>query len=179
MKPTFTNKKTFFIFILCLLSFSVFSQNDSTTTEKPCACCTQNHQQFDFWVGDWTVYDTTGTEVGKNTIIKLEDDCILNEHWRGASGTTGRSYNYFNKADSTWNQVWLDNSGGNLILKGNLKKEGIMVMRSELLQGQKGKYYHQITWTKNEDDSVTQRWDIQNEKHETISLAFLGIYKKE
>lgn len=178
MKIVFTHKKAFFILILSLISFSTFSQNDSTTTEKPCACCSSTYKQFDFWVGNWTVYDTTGKEVGKNTIIKLEDNCVLNEHWTGI-GSTGRSYNYFNNTDSTWNQVWIDNSGGNLVLKGNLKKEGVMILRSEFLQGQKGKYYHQITWTKNEDNTVTQQWDIQNEEHKTINTAFIGIYKKD
>ena len=168
-----------FLLLLLSISFSSFSQNDSTKTEKPCACCTPTHQEFDFWVGDWTVYDTTGTEVGKNTIIKLEDNCILNEHWRGAGGTTGRSYNYYNRADSTWNQVWIDNNGGNLVLKGNLKEKDVMVLKSELLEGKKGKYYHQITWTKNKDNSVTQRCDIKTPDDKTANTVFIGIYKQE
>ena len=90
MKTISTSKKIFFlILILFSISYSSFAQSDSTQTKKPCACCLEEYKQFDFWEGDWTVYDTTGTEVGKNTIVKLEDNCILNEHWRGAGGTTG------------------------------------------------------------------------------------------
>ena len=53
-----------------------------------------------------------------------------------------------------------------------------MVLKSELLDGQKGKYYNQITWTKNEDGSVTQIWNIFNEKNKMTQEAFRGIYKK-
>ena len=30
-----------------------------------CPCCTENHKQFDFWVGEWIVYDTAGNKVEK------------------------------------------------------------------------------------------------------------------
>ena len=35
-----------------------------------------------------------------------------------------------------------------------------MILKSQLLDGKKGKYYNQITWVKNEEGSVTQIWDI-------------------
>jgi len=42
----------------------------------------------------------------------------------------------------------------------------------------KGKHYNQITWVKNDDGSVTQIWDIFNNKHEKVQEVFKGIYKK-
>jgi hypothetical protein len=53
-----------------------------------------------------------------------------------------------------------------------------MVLKSELVNCPKGNYYNQITWTKNGDGSVTQRWDILNESNQPLSKAFEGIYKK-
>lgn len=64
-------------------------------------CCTEGHQAFDFWVGDWLVTDTTGTIRGKNTIQRVEDGCVLLEHWRGATGSTGRSLNYYDRTTAT------------------------------------------------------------------------------
>jgi len=157
---------------LILLSHTGFSQDK-------CNCCTVAHQQFDFWIGDWNVFDTTGTQVGENTISHLEDNCILSEYWRGISGTTGRSYNYYNQQDSTWNQVWVDNNGGNLVLKGK-GKPGKMVLKSELIPGKKiAFYYNQVTWTLNKDGSVTQLWEIYDQTGKLLSTAFLGIYKKK
>ncbi len=144
--------------------------------QTECNCCTPNHQQFDFWVGDWDVYDTSGKKVGENKIEKLESECIVSENWKGATGGSGRSYNYYNAADSTWNQVWISNSGNNLVLKGRAAPNK-MILKSELIESKKGNYYNQITWTKNEDGSVTQLWEVLNNNGESLSVAFEGIYK--
>ena len=158
-----------------ILSFSV----SSLSAQNDCACCTDFHKQFDFWVGDWLVYDTTGVRVGENLIVKLEDNCIINEHWKGARGTTGRSYNYFNIADSTWNQVWVDNKGSNLVLKGKAA-DNRMVLQSDLIQGERVDWYrNRITWTKNEDGTVTQFWEILDKNNKQLAVSFKGIYKRK
>ncbi|MDX5585688.1 MAG: hypothetical protein QNK20_12400 [Aureibaculum sp.] len=53
-----------------------------------------------------------------------------------------------------------------------------MILKSQFLDGKKGKYYNQIAWVKNDNGSVTQIWDIFNNKHEKILEVFKGIYKK-
>ena len=165
-------RQLFFSIGLMAVSFGAFSQTN-------CKCCTEKHQQFDFWIGDWVVHDTTGTKVGDNTITQLEDKCIISEHWRGAKGTTGRSYSYFNRTDSTWNQVWIDNTGSNLVLKGKAQPNQ-MILKSELLPGKKVDfYYNQVTWTANEDGTVSQLWEIYDQKGKLLTTAFLGIYSKK
>ncbi|MEM9931572.1 MAG: hypothetical protein AAF840_17330 [Bacteroidota bacterium] len=145
----------------------------------PCPCCTEQHQAFDFWIGEWEVKDTSGTVVGYNTIEQLEAGCLLTEHWRGTSGATGRSFNYYQPADSTWNQNWMDNAGNPLILKGK-PSPGKMVMRSAWQTSQTGnKYYNKVTWTANDDGSVTQKWDIIGTNEQILQVAFLGIYRKK
>lgn len=161
------------LFILSSVSYS-FAQNDSS-----CPCCTENHTAFDFWIGDWTVYGTNGKIIGTNKIVKLQDGCVLQENWKASNkSTTGTSYNFFDSKDNTWNQVWISNTGNVLNLKGNIRNDGAMVLKSELVKGPKGSYYNQITWLKNSNGSVTQRWDIINENNEPVSKAFEGIYKK-
>jgi len=164
--------KTFFLFVFSVVySFSI-AQSD-------CPCCSEDHQQFDFWVGDWNVYDTAGNKVGENTIVKLEKECIISEHWRSTQGGTGRSYNFFNKTDSTWNQLWIDSRGNHLELKGNAGPNK-MTLSSELIAGQKADFYrNRITWTKNEDESVTQFWEILDTSDQVLSVAFKGIYRKK
>lgn len=153
-------------------------QNVMAQQEKQlCPCCTEPYRSFDFWIGDWKVYDINGKVVGKNTIVKQYDNCVLLEKWTSSGVNRGTSYNYYNKKDATWNQVWIDNSGFSLVLKGNYKN-GKMVLKSKLLNGKNGKYYNQITWTKNPDGTVTQVWDIFDEKNKKVQEAFKGIYKK-
>lgn len=143
-----------------------------------CACCTEAYKAFDFWEGDWLVLDTLGKKVGDNTITKLEDNCLLKEKWRGSGGSTGTSVNFYNKADSTWNQIWVDNQGYVLRLQGGLVQES-MVLKSELLQGRKQLYYNQITWTPNSDGTVTQLWEIYAEDGKLLRTLFKGIYQRK
>jgi hypothetical protein len=160
--------------LFLLLSFSA-----TVNAQTKCACCTDVHNQFNFWVGEWFVYDSTETHIGENTIVKIEKNCILTESWRSATGGSGSSFNYFDLADSTWNQIWVDGDGKSLVLKGKAVENKI-VLKSKLLPGKKVKwYYNQITWTKNSDGSVTQLWEIFDKKNRRISVAFKGLYKQK
>lgn len=159
------------IFAALLLS-SVFLHAQTSS----CSCCSTNYTQFDFWLGEWIVLDTNGNKLGENRIEKIEGNCILNEHWSGVQGGTGSSYNYFEKKDSTWNQLWIDNSGNSLKLQGKLIAEGVMQLQSELQQGKNRKYYNRITWTKNEDGTVTQLWEILDTEEKVLKILFKGIY---
>jgi len=161
------------------LLFYLFIIISTSGAQNDCACCTDYHKQFDFWVGEWVVYDTAGTKLGENNIVKLEDNCILNEHWKGAKGSTGRSYNYFDLSDSTWNQLWIDNQGGSLVLKGKAE-DNKMVLQSKLIKGKKVDWYrNRITWTNNDDGSVTQFWEILDTNGNQLAVAFKGIYKRK
>ena len=162
--------------ILVVITIGTTNQTKAQTTS---ACSTENHQKFDFWVGDWNVYDTLNNKVGENLIIKLEDGCIINEHWKSTNGSTGRSYNYYNTVDSTWNQLWIDNQGSNLVLKGK-SEPNKMILKSELIPGQKVDfYYNQITWIKLDENTVTQTWDVLDKNHKLLTTAFKGIYKRK
>jgi hypothetical protein len=168
--------KLYYLSVILVLTslYPVLAQSGNA-----CACCSENHTAFDFWVGDWKVYNTGGKLIGTNKVLKLQEGCVVQENWEAANNTsTGTSYNFFDSSDSTWNQVWISSTGNVLNLKGNLSREGVMILKSELAMGTKGKYYNQITWSKNTNGTVTQRWDILNENGVPISNAFEGIYKK-
>lgn len=165
---------TLFLF-LTIVSFNQITTQSNE--DKQCNCCTEKYQQFDFWVGSWNVYNTKGDLVGTNTITKNYGDCVLKEEWVSTGSNRGTSTNYYNKSDDSWNQVWVDNSGFSLILKGNLI-DGVMILKSELIKGEKGNYYNQISWTLNSDGSVTQLWELFKTDGSLIQEAFKGIYKK-
>ena len=164
--------KLLLFFLLILTSFLSYSQ----TTD--CACCSPEYQQFEFWVGDWDVFNEKGEKIGENLVEKLEDNCIINENWKGEKGGSGKSYNYYDPSDKTWNQLWISNTGNILKLKGNAE-ENQMILKSELIQGKEGEYYNQITWTSNPDGSVTQLWEIYDAQGHLLNNTFKGIYKKK
>ncbi|HEX9825645.1 MAG TPA: hypothetical protein VGA80_03530 [Flavobacteriaceae bacterium] len=147
--------------------------------QTSCNCCTEKHAEFDFWVGTWNVTRLDGSPAGTNTIEKLQDNCMLRENWTSAVGNfTGTSDNFYNTKTNQWEQIWLDNQGGMLHLKGN-RKGNQMILQSDELKNTKGEpYVHRITWTLNDDGSVLQYWEtITNGKD--IKVAFDGLYIKK
>ncbi len=157
---------------LYFLGIPSFAQSD-------CACCTSFHHQFDFWIGKWLVYDTLGNRIGNSQIEKLEDKCIISERWQGTSGISGRSYNYFNALDSSWNQVWIDNQGNHLVLKGK-GGDGKMVLTSEWGKGKLGKWQkNKITWEALSNGQLSQVWEIFDENDDLKKLVFKGIYQEK
>lgn len=167
-----------FVFLFFAFSLLTCSLGIGQTEKPSCLCCSEAHQQFDFWIGTWGVFDTTGSKVGENIILPLQDHCILQENWTSPNSTSS-SYNYYNAQDQTWNQLWVDNRGNPLVLKG-VFTQGKMVLRDSLAKNAKGVLsYNQITWQEHEDGSVSQVWEVFGEDNTRIALAFKGIYRKK
>jgi len=163
--------------IIAILLFSLVS-NALIAQNNKCNCCTEKHTEFDFWIGEWTVTNPDGTAAGTNSIDKIQDNCILRENWTSAKGKfTGTSNNFYNFKAKQWEQIWIDNQGSNLHLKGN-KNGNQMILRTDESINKNGQpFYHRVTWTHNEDGSVRQYWEtITNSKN--ISVVFDGLYKK-
>lgn len=170
-------KNLMFMAIVILTNYAI-AQENVTPKEDPCPCCEGHYNDFNFWLGEWRVYDKDGKQVGNNSIKKIQNGCAVSENWMGFSGLNGSSLNYFKKADSTWNQVWVDNKGYVLNFKGRLEN-GKMVLKSDLMKGNKiNWYYNKITWSKNTDGTLTQRWETYDKNDKVQSLVFLGTYKR-
>lgn len=162
------------------LSISIFLLTISSIAGQTevCNCCSQKHAEFDFWLGSWEVTDKDGKVVGYNEIEKIQGDCVILENWKSANGSyTGTSNNFYNNSTKQWEQIWLDNQGGSLHLKGK-RIDNQMILKSDDLKNQKAEdYYNKITWTYNDDGTVRQLWQIIT--NDTITqIAFDGLYKK-
>jgi len=165
--------KTLLLSIALLCSINFYAQT------KPCNCCTEKHAEFDFWIGEWSVTNPDGSAAGTNSIVKIQDNCILQENWTSAKGNfTGTSNNFYNYKTKQWEQIWVDNQGQSLHLKGN-KIGNQMILQTDEEKNKDGvPFYHRVTWTLNEDGSVRQYWEtITNGKD--ITVAFDGLYKKK
>ena len=161
------------LFILSLVL--VPSLNAQTNS---CNCCSEKHAEFDFWVGEWTVTNPDGTAAGSNRIEKIQDNCILQENWTSAQGNfTGTSNNFYNYKTKLWEQIWIDNQGQSLHMKGN-RVGNQMILQTVQEKDKEGKvFFHRVTWTKNDDGTVRQYWETITDGKD-IAVAFDGLYKK-
>ena len=147
-------------------------------TSDSCPCCTDDHSAFDFWVGEWEVTNANGKPAGENTITKQEGGCVLRENWTSATpGYTGTSINFYNRTSKQWEQLWVDNSGSFLKLKGNRDGDKMILTSPEF--DREGKTLkNRITWFKNEDGTVRQLWEVL-EGDTVVSVLFDGLYKRK
>jgi len=151
----------------------------SLAQEKNCNCCTEKHTEFDFWIGTWEVTNPNGTKAGANVIEKVQGNCILQENWTSATpGYTGTSNNFYNYKTKQWEQIWVDNQGQSLHLKGN-KINNQMILKTDEETNAEGKtFFHRVTWTDNDDGTVRQLWETITEGKD-VTIAFDGLYKRK
>ena len=166
--------------ILLIIPAILLSTPILNAQESDCPCCTSDHRAFDFWIGGWEVTKPDGSPAGVNTISKIEGGCVLREQWISTTpGYTGTSYNFYNRLDEQWEQLWLDNQGAHLSLKGNIEG-GSMVLKSEPTPAPNGtKVINRISWTPKPDGSVRQHWQVSQDGGKTWSTAFDGLYRKK
>lgn len=132
------------VFLLQFLNENVYSQQNT----KFCNCCTEEYKQFDFWLGDWKVYNQKGEKIGSNSIVSMQDSCVIQENWSSV-GQTGTSCTFYNKKDSSWDQIYIDNLGTVLQLKGSFQNNKI-ILKSEQIKNKKANFYYfnRIAWEK-------------------------------
>jgi hypothetical protein len=145
----------------------------------PPRCDTAPYRQFDFWAGDWDVTSAgDGSAAGTNNVTLTLDGCVLQEHWRGAGGSEGTSFNIWDRADARWHQVWVDNHGTRLDLAGGLR-DGSMVLEGPERKGPRGGTVRdRITWTPMPDGRVRQHWEQTRDGGATWTTVFDGLYKR-
>ena len=161
------------LYLILALFFS------GSLSAQECACCDSLHSQFNFWAGEWEVFDTSGQLIGTNTISILQDSCVLMEEWQSSSGkSTGTSYNFYDADDGLWHQHWIDNKGGILNLSGSLIGNSMIMMSVSNTKGGLPTM-DKIIWTPLENGQVRQVWKKSSNGGQTWFVVFEGLYKKK
>jgi hypothetical protein len=58
-----------------------FGLAGAANAAPPAPCAYAEHQQFDFWVGDWRVLKPDGSVAGMNRITLEYGGCVIHEHY--------------------------------------------------------------------------------------------------
>jgi hypothetical protein len=127
-------------------------------------------------VGDWVVFSGADT-AGTNTVTLEQDGCIVHEHWIGSKGGTGQSFNFFDRQDRKWHQVWVDNSGTVLWLSGEFA-EGKLSYAGESRRPNGSRIMHKLSFVKHADGTVRQYWESSGDEGKSWSVAFDGVYRR-
>jgi hypothetical protein len=122
--------------MLFLLAPTAPSSDDHPPTQepqKPAPCADAAHRQFDFWIGDWDVF-----EIGQPTIVGptivgaraqvelILNGCVLHEIYE-EKGHKGESFSIYDATRSRWHQSWVNDSGYLLTIEGRLQGKSMIL----------------------------------------------------
>lgn len=139
-------------------------------------CDSAEFRQFDFWVGNWNV--TIGDhQAGTNLVTLEEDGCVVHEHWTGSKGGTGQSFNFYDRRDRKWHQIWVANDGSSLFLTGGLTGN-TLTLEGDTPQPDGSTVRNRISFRNNPDHTVRQLWETSSDNGSTWTPAFDGLYRK-
>jgi ketosteroid isomerase-like protein len=103
----------------------------SAEPPAPASCAAPAYRQFDFWAGDWEVFDVgSAPKVAHARVDLVLDGCVLREDYQGANGHKGQSFTIYDATRKVWHQSWVTNRGELLIIEGTFE-DGEMVLSGE------------------------------------------------
>ena len=159
---------------------AVLSSTGAASANPPpqSVCVTDEYRQFDFWVGQWDVYDPrTNRLVAHSLVEKLYDGCAVRENWLPLSGKGGGSLNSYRADRRQWIQVWTDWQNSLNEYRGGLEKSSMVLTgTSTSASGQDSPA--RMTFERQKDGSVVQTGYGSADSGKTWQLAYQFVYRK-
>lgn len=142
-------------------------------------CTGPRYREFDFWLGEWDVFNPEGAPVGFNSITSELDGCVVAEHWVGIGGIPGRSINTFDAETEQWHQTWVSATfNQHLRMAGGLDEQARMVLAGQREAVNGGfTLFNEFTWTQLDPDRVEQVGVLRVPAFD-FEGSFVGIYER-
>ena len=104
------------------------TDSDSADTRQTPHCSGDDFHQFDFWLGDWDVFEVdSGKHDATVRVDRALDGCAVREQYHDDSGMRGESLSIYDATRNVWHQSWFTNRGRYLAIEGHLQS-GAMVL---------------------------------------------------
>jgi len=156
-----------------LITTKVFSQ---VPPAKPCSV--PECAQFDFWLGAWDL--TYNDSVHATNIVTKElDGCVIQENFKDPNTKLdGKSWSVYSTRLKKWQQTWVDNQGGYIVLTGGMEGDS-MILHTQPFTSPKGTVvqnkmlYYNIT-----ANSFDWSWESSQDAGKTWKVSWKIHYKK-
>src|SRR5215813_15100721 len=126
-------RKIFALMLVLLFSFLLLATMSNPIAAFPiqsaASCASAEYHQFDFWLGDWDVFEFAGSaKVAHVRVERVLDGCALRELYEDDTGLKGESLSIYDSSRGLWHQSWFTNRGQLLVIEGEFR-EGEMVLK--------------------------------------------------
>ena len=90
------------------------------------ACATVHHREFDYFIGNYTVFDKAGKQIATDEVSSEMSGCALLERWHGRHGE-GVGYSGYDGTRNEWVQTFFQDDGTVLVFHGNMTGAGLLI----------------------------------------------------
>jgi hypothetical protein len=144
-----------------------------TNAQSPCN--SPEASQFDFWLGHWNL-TWNDTLKGSNLIEKMMDGCTIHEHFNDpATNFRGESWSVYNPQQKKWQQTWVDNQGGYIVLTGGMEGSE-MILTTEEQKLATGTKISRMVFYNIKRDSFDWRWEASTDNGKSWKVNWLIHY---
>ena len=113
-----------------LLSGKAFSQ-----IRTPAPCTSPQYREFDFWIGDWDVFETANNASSAHVRVdSILGGCVLREQYQDNTGAVGESFTTYDVGRKLWHQTWVTNRGRLLTIEGGKQNRAMLLTGSYYLE---------------------------------------------
>jgi hypothetical protein len=101
----------------------------SFAADQPAPCAAPAYHQFDFWIGDWDVFDVASPakQIARVHVDSILNGCVLREDYKATDGHAGESFSIFDATRQVWHQTWVTDHGRLLMIEGG-KQDQAMIL---------------------------------------------------
>lgn len=153
------------VFALIMLAPFVLIREVPAQTSTPCSSTA--YHEFDFWVGNWDVFETDSRkEVAHARVDSILDGCVLREDYQQFDGHKGQSFSIYDASRNSWHQSWVTNRGESLEIEGKFDGHSIVLAGEDHTAGRlargtwtpEGKGVREIAVTSTDAGKTWQSW---------------------
>ena len=100
----------------------------NAATSQPPPCSAPAYREFDFWLGEWDVFEEGGSmKEAQATVSRAQNGCGLREQYNGTDGSSGESLSMYDPSAAEWQQTWLSNHGQVVVIHGTLNGQAMIL----------------------------------------------------
>ena len=148
-------------------------------SRAPAECAGAEFREFDFFVGEWNVYDAGSSKLkAHNSVSHMLDGCAIREVYRRTDGYTGESFSTYDSARHQWHQSWVTNRGELLLLDGGIK-DGAMVLTGPEQTASGTASVIRGVWKREANGSVRETAERSTDRGATWTVVFDLEFRRE
>lgn len=146
----------------------------------PCAA-DSGYRRLAFWVGDWTVFDSTGKRYAAQRVRDAVDQCALTVEWTGSVGDKGLSVYGFDARSNSWKQIYVSNqlprASGVILRQSDPDYDGPGVRFISLTTPPPGATRTRVTIMPLPGSGVMQLFEDSHDDGKTWTTVFRGEHR--